>query len=451
MNILPHKLRLSKEAITSQSSLLAPLQLMQSLDFARCIDQNFQAPKRKSGFPASTYLQSIILLLHSGGTRLDDMRTLRNDAALVSLLDIPCFPSSRAVGAWLHRMSKEQGVIKAQQAVNQHLLQVTLGNCKSLTLDIDATEVIAHKSTALWTYKGNKGYMPMLGHIAETGQVVAYDFRQGNVPPSKNNLAFIQHCVQSLPKGFAFKALRADAASYQQSIIQHCDQHNMQYAIRAKMSKYIRDIIKQIADADWQPILDNSGKATGQSTYRTVHCIRDYAKPFCLIIQRQAKTGQLEIDLEDANNEIGASDEYQNQQYIYRCIATNIDAKTDLEIIDWYNQRGECSENRIKELKCDFGAEDLPCSDHQANSLYFFMCILAYNLFVLMRALAPTILRNYRAKRVRWLVYRIAGKVVRGGRQLRLNITAMGYEILEQLVAIFQAVIPPPKIIEPTE
>ena len=73
------------------------------------------------------------------------MRTLRNDAALVSLLDIPCFPSGRAVGAWLHRMSKEQGVAKAQQAINQHLLQAALGNCKSLTLDIDATEVISHK------------------------------------------------------------------------------------------------------------------------------------------------------------------------------------------------------------------------------------------------------------------------------------------------------------------
>ena len=62
-----------------------------------------------------------------------------------------------------------------------------------------------------------------------------------------------------------------------------------------------------------------------------------------------------------------------------------------------------------------------------------------------MRALAPTILRNYRAKRVRWLVYRIAGKVVYSGRQLCLNITAVGYEILEQLVAIFQAAIPPPE------
>ena len=167
----------------------------------------------------------------------------------------------------------------------------------------------------------------------------------------------------------------------------------MTYAIRAKMSKNIRVMIGQIADVDWQPILTNSGKATGQSTYRTVHCIRDYEKSFCLVIQRQAKTGQLEIDLEDAANETGASDEYQNQHYIYRCIATNMDAKTDLEIIDWYNQRAECSENKIKELKYDFGADDLPCSDYQANSFYFSICILAYNLFVLMRALTPSILK----------------------------------------------------------
>ena len=219
----------------------------------------------------------------------------------------------------------------------------------------------------------------------------------------------------------------------------------MTYAIRAKMSKNIRVMIGQIADVDWQPILTNSGKATGQSTYRTVHCIRDYEKSFCLVIQRQAKTGQLEIDLEDAANETGASDEYQNQHYIYRCIATNMDAKTDLEIIDWYNQRAECSENKIKELKYDFGADDLPCSDYQANSFYFSICILAYNLFVLMRALTPSILHNYRAKRAHWCIYHIAGKVVRSGRQLQFNIAITGYDVIERLLAIFQAVVPPPE------
>ena len=62
-----------------------------------------------------------------------------------------------------------------------------------------------------------------------------------------------------------------------------------------------------------------------------------------------------------------------------------------------------------------------------------------------MRALAPTILHNYRAKRVRWCIYHIAGKVVRSGRQLQFNIAIAGYHVTERLLAIFQAVVPPPE------
>ena len=35
------------------------------------------------------------------------------------------------------------------------------------TLDVDATEIVASKQTAEVTYNGNKGYMPMLGFLAE--------------------------------------------------------------------------------------------------------------------------------------------------------------------------------------------------------------------------------------------------------------------------------------------
>jgi len=59
-------------------------------------------------------------------------------------------------------------------------LKSALHQSKGITLDIDATEIIANKADAKWTYKKNKGYMPMVGHIAETGQVVACDFREGN-------------------------------------------------------------------------------------------------------------------------------------------------------------------------------------------------------------------------------------------------------------------------------
>ena len=81
-------------------------------------------------------------------------------------------------------------------------------------------------------------------------------------------------------------------------------------------------------------------------------------------------------------------------------------------------QRGEDSENRIKELKRDFGGDILPCSDFAANALYFLISALSYNLFALMRQLLPGELSQHRAITLRWRLYAIAAKVVRTGRQL---------------------------------
>ena len=80
----------------------------------------------------------------------------------------------------------------------------------------------------------------MVGHVAETGQIADVDFRHGNVPPAKDNLAFIRQCQQSLPEGCAVKALRIDAAGYQTKIIEYCDKQGIEYAIRAKTSTAMR-------------------------------------------------------------------------------------------------------------------------------------------------------------------------------------------------------------------
>ncbi len=71
----------------------------------------------------------------------------------------------------------------------------------------------------------------------------------------------------------------------------------------------------------------------------------------------------------------------------YRAIATNQDNWADNQIVHWYNQRAEGSENRIKELKLDFGGGTLPSSNFEANAIYFLTSTLSYNLFVLMRQL----------------------------------------------------------------
>ncbi|MBA5249773.1 MAG: hypothetical protein FE834_09660, partial [Gammaproteobacteria bacterium] len=49
--------------------------------------------------------------------------------------------------------------------------------------------------------------------------------------------------------------------------------------------------------------------------------------------------------------------------YVYRMIATNLEGLNNSEIVHFYNQRAEDSENRIKALKDDFGAKQMPCGD----------------------------------------------------------------------------------------
>ena len=313
--------------------------------------------------------------------------------------------------------------------------------------------------------------MPMVGHIAETGQVVAVDFRQGNVPPAQDNLAFIQQCQQSLPEGCALNALRIDAAGYQTKIIEYCDTQGIEYAIRAKTSAAMRAQSEAASDSDWLPLLDKQGEVMGgQDTYRTSFCIGDYEKAFTLIIQRTALKGQASLDL-DSQESSGA---ISQGGYIYRAIATNRGGLSDSQIVHWYkvnwcvapregalgykvnwcvalregalgyNQRAEDSENRLKELKLDFGGDTLPCPDFNANALYFLISALSYNLFALMRQLLPEELAHHRAMTLRWRLYAIAAKVVRTGRQLFVKLKESHRKLLEQVLVALKEFEPPP-------
>ena len=439
--ILPYKLDTTNDLLTSRAGLLAVAQLMDSLSLAERIDRHFPLPDSNRGFRPSEFIKALILMQHEGSFHLDDIRHIQDDDALRTVLGINKLPGATTLGDWLRRMGSRPQIQDAWVKVNRPLLQSALHRCKKVTLDIDATEIVAHKAEAEWTYNKNKGFMPMVGHIAETGQVVAVDFRKGNSPPAQDNLAFIKQCQQSLPEGCTLNALRIDAAGYQTKIIQYCDEEGIEYAIRAKTSASMRAQIEAASDSDWQPLLDKKGKTiSGQETCRTSFCIGDYENAFTLIIQRKAIQGQASLAL-DAEN---SSDEINAGSYIYRAVATNRNKLSDSQIIHWYNQRAEDSENRIKELKLDFGGDTLPCSDFNANALYFLISALSYNLFALMRQLLPEESAHHRAMTLRWRLYAIAAKVVRTGRQLFVKLKEKHRTLLEQVLIALKEFEPPP-------
>ncbi len=91
--------------------------------------------------------------------------------------------------------------------------------------------------------------------------------------------------------------------------------------------------------------------------------------------------------------------------------------------MQWYNQRGEASENRSKELQIGFGMERLPCGTCAANVVFLRIGMFAYNLFVRFKLLAlPQGWRRGQVRTVRWRLYQMAGKVVRHAGAVMLNV-----------------------------
>ena len=411
MNILPYTIANTNDLLTGRGGLVCVAELMRQVGFSAWVERYFPKPGSNRGYSPAEVVTLWMLLLHEGARCLEDVRHIREDKALRKLLGLRRLPSADMLGDWLRRLGKEDAGIKGLVEINRRLLALTLRGCAEVTLDIDATPVLCDTREAQRTYLGEKGYMPMLGHIGETGQAAGCAFRAGNVAPATANARFVRTCVAGWPAGVSVMRLRADAASYQGAVFQYCDEHEIEYIIRAKRSKAMKAWIGERSESAWAA-LEQDGKAVaGQETCRGVWAMDRYQNTFTLVVQRTPKGGQQALDLgEDGTTEDETT--MTNGRYVYRALATNRDALTDSELVHWYNRRGEDSENRIKELKCEVAGERLPCGQFEANALYFHLCVTAYNLFVLLPHSLPPAWHTCRAPTFRWRVVALAAKVV---------------------------------------
>jgi hypothetical protein len=83
-----------------------------------------------------------------------------------------------------------------------------------VTLDVDAHLVESAKRTALPTYEGLRGYQPLLVQWAETGLILADEFRDVNVPVSRHLRELVDEAYDSLLAGEWQVQVRSDAAAY---------------------------------------------------------------------------------------------------------------------------------------------------------------------------------------------------------------------------------------------
>ena len=390
--VLPFKLEMTRDTITAHAGLALLGEFAAGLGFLEALDRELPEPGSGAGYCSSEHVFPLILMLNGGGRSLEDLREIRQDEGLREILPLERMPSSDATGDWLRR-SGVNGGVEGLGKVNRKLLKrgMKYDGRKGYTLDIDATGIEAEKESAKMTYKGFKGYTPMVGHVAENGLVLGDEFREGNESPGSRNLEFVKYCERQLPKGKRIEALRSDSAAYQAKVINHCEGKGIFYGIGADLDEAVMGAIKAIGDEDWRPY---------QNGYiaETVHCMNKTKEAFRLVVIRRPYQSKLFAEAGFAER--------------YKAIATNRSEVAE-EVVQWYNQRGECSENRLKELKIGFGMERMPCGQFEANAVFFRIGVLAYNLgrlFVL-KALNQS-WHRHQVQTLRWKIYQTAGKIV---------------------------------------
>lgn len=402
--ILPFRVVGSKEPLVARGGLVLPYEMAKAMKLPEVIDRELPGPGSGHGYRASKFVMPLVLMLHGGGKKLEDLREIKGEVSLRQLLEMKEMPASSTVGDWLRRTGEQVRGLPGLAMVEKHQVgEVVRRDARSeYTLDVDATVIEAGKEEAQWTYKKEKGYQPLLGFLFELGLIVADEFRDGNVPAQSGAVEFLERCQRMMPKGKRIAYYRADSASYQAKVINHCFAAGMLFTITADQDRAVREAIKSIGEEEWQPYEGDREIA------ETVHTMNGTKEAFRLIVQRWPK---LQAEL------------FDQDPYCYHVIATNREEPTK-EVVQRHNQRGQ-AENFIKELKEGFGMDWMPCGETHANAVFFRIGVIAYNLFQAMKLLSlPAWWRTSTIATARWRLYQTAAQVVRHAHQVLLKLAA---------------------------
>ena len=420
MRIANYKIKSSKELLTSQSGAILFGEFIEKIGFYKSVDSHMSLPGNHRGYEGKVYMSSLMLMLHVGGKYIEDLRLIERDSAMKRLLGLQV-PSSSATGDWLYRVGRGTGIDELRR-VNNDILKLGCREIseKNLTLDIDATGIASDKYGAKYTYKGFKGYMPIVGHIAENRMIIYDEFREGNIPPAADNYQFIIKCISQLPKDKKIGHLRADAASYQAEIIKYCDNSDISYTIGGKMSIRLEKEISIMEDELWRAEIDRYGIKTGREITSLKWKIDGYKEDILLIISR---------------SKLKKRNLFENAEYHYHIVATNM-FETDIqEVLHFYQLRGEYSENSIKELKHGFNGNYMPSGKLDANAAYFRIQSIAYNLSILFKQIILTDSEYEQSKiaTIRLYIYQIPAKVIKTAREILLSIPKTYFKLFQYI------------------
>jgi Transposase DDE domain group 1 len=338
------KITYSSEKINSFGGINFADHIIGNSSVYKTIDQTLGMRGIKAEYSYSDLFRSYLLMTLCGGGCAEDISEhLRTELAHVKGFEV-CSADT------LLRMQKELATKKELSPQNEGYI-----------FDYDNQFIPTDKYDSKRSYKQADGYFP---GIASIGNFPVYiENRNGN-----SNVKYMQD--QTLTRAYQIlgenkikvKHSRMDCGSFDQSVVPVVEANSKYFYIRAQRCASLYDMLKNVTY--WKT------ETIGFKEYQVTSI--EYApfgwdKTYRYVITREKNTD-------------GQGDLFLGDDFTYRAIMTNNREMTGLEVVEFYNDRGD-SERLFDEMNNDFLWKKMPFSFLHENTVFLVMMAICRNLY----------------------------------------------------------------------
>jgi hypothetical protein len=318
----------------------------------------------------------MILIIHItlGFRRLREIERYKDDPIVQRVLGLKRLPDVATVSRTMAIVDEQS--IEEIKKLNVQLILAWLGKIgiTRITLDFDGSVLSTGRyaeGTAVGFNKKKKGqrsYYPLFCTIAQTGQILDFYHRPGNVHDSRDAEAFILHCIGAVRQalsGIKVEA-RLDSAFFSDKIVKLLHSEGVEFSISVPFERFPELKEKIEKRKRWNRV-DHKW-----SYFQEDWSPKCWNKDFRFLFVRQ----QVKVQ----NKQPVQFELFIPQQYGYdfKVIVTNKTVSFK-KLLRFHNGRGS-QENVFGELKTQSQMDYIPVRSLLGNQLYLCSTMMAHNL-----------------------------------------------------------------------
>jgi len=362
------------------------------------------------GYRPLQLIESFWISVWCGASRFMHLDVLRMDATLQQLFGWKTMAGHKAFQRYFSKFTTAVNHKIFHPLYQWFFEQLQFDN---YTLDLDSTVMTRYGNqqgaTKGYNIKkpGRKSHHPLMAFVSDCRMIANFWLRSGDAFTANNFESFLLDTLDKL-KGKTIGLLRADSGFYCKAVFDMLEEKSIQYIIAARMYAPLQKLIVSIDN--WL-VLDN-GLAITATWYQSP--LWDKARRVVVVRQqveqRPNATGKILSLFED--------DEIING-YRYSAFVTDLTLPAK-EVWSLYKNRAD-AENRIKELKEDFGLESFCISSFEATEASLNWVMIAYNLMSLFRQAVLRSKVQPQLKTLRYKLFAVPAYITKNGNQRILN------------------------------